>query len=428
MPKSLYICYFSVREPLVQTQVIPYLREIMHARGTATDDGGDAKIAISLLTFEPTELGKNEEAAIRAKLKEAGVSWSWLRYHKRPSAPATAWDTLMGTLFVWRFIRRERPEILHGRIHLPTLMAALARKFSRHKPKLLFDIRGFFPEEYTDAGVWPDGGWLYRSAKWVERWLLKEADGFVVLTEKAREILFPGSEETGLDKIGRPVEVIPCCIDPARFDGGARRSAVRERLGIGGRFTLVYIGSFDGWYLSEELFDLFELAKKTYPDTFALVLTQRGADAVRQRLAARGFSDADMYVGSVVPAEVPEYLSAGDAAVSFIKNCYSKQASSPTKIAEYLAAGLPVISNSGIGDLDELITGEGAGCLIRSSSDDEYRHALDTVRAAGDVRARCRQIADRRFDLGRIGGERYRRLYRRLLERAGRSADPSGDP
>ena len=78
-------------------------------------------------------------------------------------------------------------------------------KLSSKKPKLLFDIRGFMPEEYTDAGVWPEGGAIYRAAKRAERWLLRVSDGFVVLTEKARDILF--ATET------KPVEVIPCCVD-----------------------------------------------------------------------------------------------------------------------------------------------------------------------------------------------------------------------
>ena len=29
MAKTLYICYFGLREPLVQTQVLPYLRELL---------------------------------------------------------------------------------------------------------------------------------------------------------------------------------------------------------------------------------------------------------------------------------------------------------------------------------------------------------------------------------------------------------------
>ena len=39
--KTLYLCYFGLREPLVQTQVLPYLREIKK--------GGTA---VSILTFE----------------------------------------------------------------------------------------------------------------------------------------------------------------------------------------------------------------------------------------------------------------------------------------------------------------------------------------------------------------------------------------
>ena len=216
MAKTLYICYFGVREPLVQTQVIPYLRELRKGSVNADADG---QMRVSLLTFEPAEsieTGGFEE--IRARLADEEIDWHWLKYHKRPSVPATALDIVAGARFVRNLLRREKFDVLHARVHIPMLMAALARKYSADKPKLLFDIRGFFPEEYTDAGIWPEGGWLYRSAKRVEAWLMNEADGFVVLTEKAREILFPESKNGGFDDDGRPVEVIPCCVDISRFE------------------------------------------------------------------------------------------------------------------------------------------------------------------------------------------------------------------
>src|SRR5688500_891518 len=215
MPRTLYICYFGMREPLVQTQVLPYLREL---RKRTTD--GDLKV--SILTFEPDLT--LDSTSIRQQLEDEGIDWHWLPYHKRFSVIATAWDIIRGTVFVKRFISRERPAVLHCRIHIPAMIAALARKISRHKPRLLFDIRGFFPEEYTDAGVWPEGGVIYRTVKRVERWLMKESDGFVVLTEKARTILFSESGSTGVDKFGRPVEVIPCCVDLERFSTANARS------------------------------------------------------------------------------------------------------------------------------------------------------------------------------------------------------------
>src|SRR5213595_587853 len=75
--RTLYVCYFSLYEPLVQTQVLPYLRGISRA-GTK----------VWLLTFEREmpEHWKTESAETwRAKLREDGIEWLTLTYHSRPS-------------------------------------------------------------------------------------------------------------------------------------------------------------------------------------------------------------------------------------------------------------------------------------------------------------------------------------------------------
>lgn len=404
-PKSLYICYFGVREPLVRTQVIPYLLEVIK-------DG----VAVHLLTFEPEPLPSSEIDDERAALAAKGIVWHHLAYHKRPSVPATVFDILNGARFVRKLDREFRFDILHCRVHVPAVMGALARKLSSHKPKILFDIRGFFPEEYTDAGIWPEGGWIYRSVKRVERWLFRESDGFVVLTEKARGLLFPRSGESGFDEAGRPVEVIPCCVDLARFEAGvAARNELRSELGVGDRYVIAYVGSFGGWYLSDEMFDFLSAAREADLTLFVMILTQRDATVAAERLKAIGFCESDFFVAGVSPVEIPRYLSGADASVSFIKNCYSKQASSPTKNAEYLASGLPIVANSGVGDVDELINGDKVGVLIDRFDREAYLEAFETLKGLGDIRDHCREIAKLRFDLTAVGGSRYRRLYERLF-------------
>lgn len=410
---TFYLCYFGLREPLVQTQVLPYLREL----GKLDD------LKISLLTFETNpkenwtaEQIKNE----KRKLADEGIEWNFLTYHKTPSAPATVYDVLRGAYFIWRKMQREPIDILHARVHVPAMMGAIARKFSHQKPKLLFDIRGFFPEEYTDAGRWKENGWLYRSVKKAEKWLLNEADAFVVLTEKARAILFPESKETGFDKLGRPIEVIPCCVNLKNFSAADKfvREKTRQKLNLNERLVITYVGSLGGWYLTKETLDFLAAGKEADESVFALILTQRETEKIITKLEARGFAPQDYLVISVMPEEIPLYLAASDIAVSFIKKCYSKQASSPTKIAEYLAGGLPVISNQGIGDLDEIIINDKIGGIVEEFSKENYvenfRKILKLRKIAGFAEY-CQTIAEKRFDLEKVGGERYRSLYRKLL-------------
>lgn len=406
--RTLYICYFGLREPLVQTQVLPYLRQLKSDR-----------IQVSLLTFEPRlkETWTAEDLAKQqADLAAEGISWHYLKYHKSPSLPATLYDIALGTLSILRIMRQEGVTVLHARNHVPALMAAIAKKIKGGR--LVFDIRGFMPEEYTDAGVWPENGYLYRGLKRVERYLLRASDAFVLLTEKARDIVFPNCSNA--DSRGRPIEVIPCCVDFERFETVAEtsRKSMREELKLTNRRVIVYVGSFGGWYLTDEMTEFLAVAHEQDPRTFSLILTQSPRQMVVERMTSLGIEPENFLVTEVGPGAVPRYLKAADIAISFIKPCYSKQSSSPTKIAEYLASGLPVICNAGIGDLDKLIGEKRVGVLLREFTPQAYLNALQEVeimRSDVNMAVRLSGVARQEFDLVNVGQTRYRRLYDRLL-------------
>ena len=130
-------------------------------------------------------------------------------------------------------------------------------------------------------------------------------------------------------------------------------------------------------------------------------------------------------MGAVCPNEVPENLAAADFAFCFIKPGYSKMSSSPTKIGEFLASGLPVLCNAGIGDTDDLLVANRVGVVVATFSRESYIQALrDIEELAADVtlRQRCRAVARQYFDLGAIGGARYHSLYVRVAERCERAA------
>jgi glycosyltransferase involved in cell wall biosynthesis len=397
MTRSLYLCYFGLREPLVQTQVLPYLRELVR--------GG---VAMSLLTFEPDPQEK-WIAEWRERLRSEGIAWHMLRYHKRPTLPATLFDIAAGAWRSSRIVRRERIDILHARSHVGAVIGALAKKLT--SARLIFDVRGFLPEEYVDSGNWPKDGVLFRLTKAAERWLYDAADGFVVLTARARETLFPNGAG------GKPVEVIPCCVSAERIAPRSDRDAVRQELGVSDRNVFVYIGALVGYYLLRETVELLAMARQKDASVNALVLTHGHAAPIVAELERHGFKANDYRVMRAEPADVPMFLGAADVALSLIRPSYPRIASSPTKFAEYLAAGLPVISTAGIGDLDEHIEEGRVGVVLHSLDAEGYADALqgiETLRRDPGLAERCREEARRRYDLETIGGARYRRLYSAL--------------
>jgi glycosyltransferase involved in cell wall biosynthesis len=402
--RALHLCYFGLREPLVQTQVLPYLREL--AAGGVT---------MFLLTFEP-ELKKRwtgeEITEWRERLRRDGIEWYMLPYHKSPRLPATLFDIVRGAFHAASIARREQIGLFHGRSHVAAAMGALAKWMSG--ARLIFDVRGFLADEYADSGNWSEGGLLFSLTKAAERWLYRAADGFVLLTERANETLFPHGSE------GKPVEIIPCCVSAERFAEALRtgRETIRAELGLAGRSVFVYVGVLGGYYLTRETAELLAVARQRDPRVYALMLTHPGSPEMSAALEERGFSKDDFRVLPVEPDEVPLYLRASDVALAIIRPSYARRSASPTKFAEYLAAGLPVIITAGVGDVDTHIAESRGGALLHTLDDAAYREALDAIeelRRDPGLVARCQAEARLRYDLHEVGGKRYLRLYDAVL-------------
>lgn len=386
--KALYLCYFGLREPLVQTQVLPYLRELRK-------DG----VEIVILTFEPgwpASWGEGEGEGWRSRLSSEGIEWEALKYHKRPAVPATLWDILAGV----RTILRTRPKVLHARGHIPLAMALIGAGMTGSR--VIFDIRGLLADEYVDAGIMRVGGTAYRGLKWIERRGMQRADQLVVLTGRMKDWLI----EQGLTDESR-IEVIPCCVDIGKFNAAGLMGA-----------DLIYTGSVTGLYLLDDMGRFFLAWKKSNPKSRFRILTGWPVSEVRGRLTRLGIESEDLIIGRVEPAEIPGHLKLAGAGLSFRKATFSQIAASPTKVPEYLAAGLPVVANRGVGDTDKILENHGVGVII----DDLTGDGLDSAagKLAGlmqdpELAGRCRRVARDYFDLETVGGARYREVYRRIL-------------
>ena len=395
---AVYLCYQSIADPLTMTQVVAYLEGLAQSGHR-----------MFLVTFEPRRLSSVEQEQFASQLRCQGIVWSWLRYHKRPSVPATLWDVLAGVWHGWRLSRRVAIDLWHARGYVPGVMALALRGLAGGR--FLFDIRGLMAEEYVDAGVWSANSWPYRLTKRAERRLLSAADGLVTLTQKGRQWLI---DRHGGRIRGKPLRVIPCCVDLRRV--APPRAAPNSRAAP---LRMAYVGKLGGAYLSVEMVRFFDVARQVIPDLRWEIWTQSDATAVERGLEAAGLT-ARVSLGQMAPAEIVPHLRAEcHVALCLLRPCFSKIASSPTKVGEYLAAGLPVVVNAGIGDLDELLTSERVGIVLPSLDPAVYRSAAQQLAALlqdPDLRQRCLDAARQWFDLEHVGWSRYLEIYD-LIER-----------
>jgi len=393
--RSLYVCYLSLEDPLVESQVMAYLEGLARHGHT-----------IHLLTFETGRLTRSRRRGLRGRTRARGVHWHGLRYHKRPSLPATALDALSGAFMCAWLLRRHRLDAVHARSHVPAAMSMLAARLAPHE--LIFDIRGLMAEEYVDLGRWHRGGLAFRITKRAERAAIRRAAGIVVLTERVRRLRC-------VEQHRGEMRVIPCCADVDRLAAaGTRRATVRQRLGVGARPVLAYVGKLGGWYMDAEMVDFVAAARAEIPGLFFLVLTQGDSNDLERRLTGRGITSSDYALTAVEHARLGDLLAAADAAIALIRPVPSKVASSPTKIGECLAAGLPVVATD-IGDVKSLLQRSRSGLILDDFSTAAYREAareLASMLADPATAGRCVATADEHLSLEGIGIPRYDSLYR----------------
>lgn len=399
--RAVYITYDGVLEPLGESQVLPYVHGLA-ARG----------VGFTLISFEKREdLAAVERVAdLRGSLEREGITWIPLRYHKRPTALATAWDILRGAVAAMIAVREARACLVHARSYVASVMAWIVTRVTR--ASLLFDMRGFWVDERVEGGLWRRDSWLFRTAKAWERRLLRDADGIVVLSQAA----VPHLEELAGRRMKTPVLVVPTCVDLDVFRP-ADRAEARSALGLpGDAFVLVYVGSFGTWYLGPETFRLAQaVADLTSPFVF-VVLTRHEAEA--SALVPDGLRGSTRIL-SVAHAEVARWLAAADAGAALVRPTFSKVASCPTKLGEYLACGIPVASTAGIGDVDRILADVGGTILDGADPDGIAAAAKRLVTRARHpgVRDACRLLAVEEFSL-EGGVARLASLYERLGRRA----------
>lgn len=407
-PRLLYIVYWGALEPLGQSLVLPAVRRL-----------ASLGAQITLVTFEkPDDAARTDEMAqVRRSLEECGIGWVPLGYHKRPKIPATAFDILNGFVRGIKVQLKFKPDIIHARTFIGGLIGLTLASVTR--AKFIYHNEGFYPDEQVDAGVWRKDSTPHRIARSLERKLYASADGIIAMSHRGRSVIAGMSEVK--DK-GTPIIVVPSCVDLDLF-----RSKLFIPPTLQNGINLIYAGSVGGRYTLDRIGKFMAVALQEEPRTRLNILTRTGRTDVEEMLAGSGLTETDWSLGSVPYTQMPEQLARNHAGLFFLAQGLSEHGCSPTKIGEYWAMGLPVVTTPNVSDTDAIILRDRVGVIVRNHTDDEYRRAFRELLELlndPDLPARCRRAAESHYALD-AACERQMNLYENVFSQTARASQSS---
>jgi len=255
---------------------------------------------------------------------------------------------------------------LTGRSYITSLIGLGFKQ--KHQVKFLFDMRGFWADERVDGNLWKLNKfyfkWIYNFFKKREKLFLQYADKTVSLTHNGKAEMLKWNISNLSDK---KIDVIPCAADYKLFDLVTPEKRNQAKLSLGlkaSQFVLSYIGSLGTWYMTDEMLLFFSTLKQAKPDAKFLLLTPDNKDIIMRKAHQFDLNENDFTIKYVQRKDIPKNVHASDFSIFFIKPAYSKKSSSPTKMGELMAMGIPLICNSNVGDVELIMKKSNAGfCL-----------------------------------------------------------------
>lgn len=392
---TLYLTRNGLLEPLGQSQVMAYLR------GLSRD------YKITLITYEKDDDWSNTDAMehTRADCEAHGIRWLPQRFRPHPKIVAPALSMIRMKWLVRREVRREGVRLIHARSYIPAAVALLVSR-STGVP-FIFDMRALWPEELITAGRLRRGSFIHRAIVRAERACLAKAAGVVSLTHAAvahLKTVYPDEL-----KKQRAV-VIPTCADLNRF-------APEEGESLG---SPVYgcIGTvLSGWFRTDWLSNWMHVVAARDPSARFEIVTRDDKSRVRAALDPENKLEERLDIGPRSSEEMPDAVRRQDLSTMFFTSGLSKLGSAPTRLAEVLGCGVPVLVNEGVGDVAEVVRENNVGVIVDGGSIQDMEAAFDTLQTLlkdPELPRRCRTTAETIFSL-EAGTKAYGEIYASIL-------------
>lgn len=407
MKSILIFAYYSFKDPVFQSAVLPYFLNFPNKD----------HYRFILVTFEHEKfvLTLLEKEQITRGLASNNIEWIQNKWRSGKFKPIKKlYDLITGVFKTMGLVKKYQVTCVYSEGFPGAVIAHYVSRLTG-RPHIVHTF-----EPHTDYMI--EGG-TWKKTSW-EAILLRK---FETLVAKKAAVLMTATQamiDIWQKKTKAQFYRVPSCVDIKHFRfNEEERNALRKKYNIlENEVVFVYLGKFGGMYVENELLDFFKevnFSQKKSSYSFRLmILTPDKKEKIENLISQSGMEMKQFIIESLTREQVPSYLSAADIAFSGVRQYPSKRFCSPIKHGEYLACGLPVIVPDGISDDYLLLRENGIGWCLPAFTKEAYTETVQKIFAEwcwekqSGYRQRTREFVIRDRNV-----EEYQPLYEKIFSK-----------
>ncbi|NVO02100.1 MAG: hypothetical protein HXX09_05305 [Bacteroidetes bacterium] len=186
------------------------------------------------------------------------------------------------------------------------------------------------------------------------------------------------------------------------FYSKEKRREYRERYRLTEKIVFVYSGGLKSpWHIPEKIFELFAGLFDLDNNSFLIILSP-DKDIAEQYITNLQIPRNSILVSSVTNVEVSGFLCASDVAFLLRDDVKMNNVASPTKFAEYILTGLPVIISKNVGDFSSFVKDNDLGLVINNEFSEE-----NIIEIHSYFNKKAESFLNRRTEIAELGLSKY---------------------
>jgi glycosyltransferase involved in cell wall biosynthesis len=347
----VYVTHDSLSEGIGMSQIVPLL--------IGLSNKGFRVGVISCEKVSPPR-------ALRETLIQSGILWKPINFGR--------FGALGGVGRILRIASKlPKASVYHCRGDISATATSL-----RTRSPFIWDVRGLWLDQKIILSNLGRAKFIIRIAKLLEKRAATKASAVTTLTAAVYPVLL--RRHPGLT---HKHSVIPTCVDLIKFP--FIPDLPKEK-------NLLLSGVFNNYYDLDKTKLFISRIKKELDITITWC---HGKEADRQTLEV-----GEEVIKTMIQTEMPAEIANASFGVAFCKEDAGESLLGvmPTKVAEFLATGRPVVVSRGIGDLGGILTKHQAGIILDQNVDKAIQE-LKELLVDPKMPIRCRKLAEEHFSM-----------------------------